>query len=69
MLFRKHIDPRCAYCVHGTTISESQVACVKRGVVQAQDRCGAFRYEPLRRIPQRPAELPLEKMKAEDFEL
>ena len=69
MLFRKHIEPRCAYCVHGATISETQVACVKRGVVSAEYRCGSFRYEPLRRIPQRPAELPTKKMKAEDFEL
>ena len=54
MLFRKHIDPRCAYCVHGGTISETQVICIKRGVVAAGDRCGSFRYDPLRRQPQRP---------------
>lgn len=69
MLFRKHIDPRCAYCIHGTTISESQVVCVKRGVVAAEGRCSAFRYEPLSRVPQRPVELPTNKLKAEDFDL
>ena len=28
MLFRKKIDPRCAYCVKGTRISDEEVACV-----------------------------------------
>lgn len=69
MLFRKHIDPRCAYCAHGSTISETQVICIKRGVVQAEDRCGSFRYDPLRRTPQRPVDLPTEKLRAEDFEV
>lgn len=69
MKFRKHIDPRCAYCVHGSTISDTQVACVKRGIVAMEYRCGSFRYDPLRRIPQRPVDLPTEKLRAEDFEV
>lgn len=33
MLFRKDMDPRCAYCTKGSRIGEDKVACVKRGVV------------------------------------
>ena len=32
-LFRKNIDPRCAYCQRGQQISETDVMCVKHGVV------------------------------------
>mgnify|MGYP006925981580 CR=1 FL=1 len=31
MLFRKDMDPRCAYCQRGQQINEREVACVKRG--------------------------------------
>ena len=33
MLFRKDIEPRCAYCTQGVRINETQVACVKKGIV------------------------------------
>ena len=32
-LFRKNIEPRCAYCARGARIDDGHVACVKRGVV------------------------------------
>ena len=32
-LFRKDIEPRCAYCEKGSQFSETEVACVKRGIV------------------------------------
>ena len=35
MLFRKDMDPRCAYCQRGQQINEREVACVKRGIVAA----------------------------------
>ena len=47
MLFRKDMDPRCAYCAKGSRIGEDKVACVKRGVVMPEDHCGAFKYDPL----------------------
>ena len=49
MLFRKKIDPRCAYCAKGTRLSDEEVACVKCGIVAAEHHCGAFRYDPLKR--------------------
>ena len=69
MKFRKRIDPRCAYCIHGSTISETQVACVKRGIVPAEHHCPAFRYDPLKRVPPRPVKLEQSKLKQEDFSL
>ena len=69
MLFRKNMDPRCAYCRRGRQISEREVACVKRGVVPVEHRCGAFRYDPLKRVPPRPASLDTGKLREEDFSI
>ena len=66
-LFRKNIEPRCEYCDKGSRISDTQVACVKRGIVACEHRCGAFRYDPLKRVPPRPVKL--SEKKAEDFTL
>lgn len=69
MLFRKDIEPRCAYCARGTRIDEGHVACIRRGVVAEEDKCASFRYDPLRRTPPRPAELNTEKLSPEDFQV
>ena len=68
-LFRKDIEPRCAYCARGNQINDTQVACHKKGVVNCADHCGAFRYDPLKRVPPRPAVLDTDKLSQEDFEL
>ena len=67
MLFRKDIERCCAYCCRGQGISEREVACVKRGVVPAENSCRSFRYDPLKRVPPRPAVLETERLKPEDF--
>jgi len=69
MLFRKDIDPRCAYCKRGQRLNEREVACVKRGVVPAEHACHSFRYDPMKRVPPRPAALELGKLKKEDFSI
>ena len=69
MLFRKNIEPRCAYCRRGQQINDREVACVKRGIVPVEHHCRAFRYDPLKRVPPRPAALSMEKLKQEDFSL
>ncbi|MBE6995220.1 MAG: hypothetical protein E7429_00580 [Ruminococcaceae bacterium] len=68
-LFRKDIDPRCAYCEWGRQINERDVACVKKGVVPVEHHCRAFRYDPLKRVPPRPAALNTGTLKDEDFSL
>ncbi len=44
----------CKYCEHAKTLSDPEVMlCEKRGVVPAGHGCRRFRYDPLKRIPQR----------------
>lgn len=69
MLFRKKIDPRCAYCEKGSRLNDTEVACVKCGVVPAEHHCGSFRYDPLKRVPPRPVKLHTEELNEEDFNL
>ncbi|WP_417045139.1 hypothetical protein [Dysosmobacter sp.] len=68
-LFRRDMDPRCAYCEKGQQINEREVACVKRGVVPVESHCRSFRYDPLKRVPPRPAALDTENLNEEDFSL
>jgi hypothetical protein len=69
MLFRKNIDPRCAYCAKGNVIGEGEVACAKRGVVSPEGHCSAFQYDPLKRVPPRPLKPDMKTLKEEDFSL
>lgn len=69
MLFTKKIEPRCAYCERSAALDEEQVICLKRGVVSAGGSCRAFRYDPLKRVPPKPAALELGKLRDEDFVL
>ena len=68
-LFRKNMEKRCAYCVHGVTISDTEVACERKGIVGAGGHCFRFAYDPLRRVPPRPEPLKSDKYCAEDFKL
>ena len=68
-LFRKKIEPRCEYCAKGAQFSETEVACVKRGVVACGHHCGAFVYDPLKRVPPRPVKLAKGKLQQADFEI
>ena len=69
MLFRKDIDPRCAYCQHGNELDEDRVLCPKKGVVSSSDHCRSFQYDPLRRKPPEMAQLDFSKLSQKDFNL
>ena len=69
MLFRRDIEPRCAYCAKGNALNDREVICVKRGIVAAEDSCRAFRYDPMKRVPPRPAKLSTSTLTDEDFKL
>ena len=69
MVFRKNIDPRCAYCQRGQQINEREVACVKRGIVPMEDHCRSFKYDPLKRVPPRPAKFSGSGLSGDDFKL
>lgn len=68
-LFRKNIEPRCAYCAKGSAISEREVICQRKGVVASEFHCRAFRYDPLKRTPPRPVKLETSKLTEEDFKI
>ncbi len=55
-LLRKNIEPRCIYCEHGTPMADGErVLCRRKGVLNGSAHCSAFRYDPLRRVPPKPA--------------
>ena len=68
-LFRKNIEPRCAYCTKGSAISEHEVICQRKGVVAAEFHCRGFRYDPLKRVPPRPVKLETSKLTEDDFKI
>lgn len=68
-LFQEDIDPRCAYCANGSLLEGEQILCAKKGVVSASGSCRAFRYDPLKRVPPKPAVLEPSKHAPEDFRL
>ena len=68
-LFRKNIDPRCAYCDKGNAINEREVICSRKGIVAPEFPCRGFRYDPLRREPPRPLKPETSKFSAEDFKI
>lgn len=69
MLFRKKIEPRCAYCKHAAPAEPETVICRKKGIRQETQHCWKFSYDPLRRIPPRPVQVDFTKYDDQDFSL
>jgi len=69
MLFRKNMEPCCAYCKHGIQINLDRVGCVKQGVVPLYGSCRKFSYDPLKREPERPRKLIGQAQDGEVFKL
>ncbi|MFR0769688.1 MAG: hypothetical protein ACLSHO_08995 [Dysosmobacter sp.] len=53
----------------GSRSAKREVACVKHGIVPVEHHCRGFHYDPLKRVPPRPASLDTAKLKEEDFSL
>ncbi len=67
-LFGSKIEPACSYCGWGNPTGDgAMILCEKQGVVDLHFSCRHFRYDPLRRVPKRPAPLP--KFDNSDFSL
>ena len=66
MLFRKDIEPRCAYCQRGRPLGE-RVICARKGVMDPAGYCRGFVYDPLKRVPPKPARVDFIQWKDEDF--
>ncbi len=56
-LFRRDIEPRCSYCSRANPLDDTHMTCYKRGIVPIDGNCRSFRYDPIRRIPPKPAVL------------
>ena len=69
MLYRDDFEACCAYCLHGRTMGDGEVFCERRGVVKADGNCRHYQYDPLRRVPNRPAVLAPGSHDKEDFTL
>lgn len=57
MLFRKGIEPMCAYCSLGSDVTKDEIICRRYGIVEPYDWCSRFKYDPYRRSPPRPPRL------------
>ncbi len=67
-LLNEKISPACVYCAVGKLSCDgTSVLCLKKGVMQPDSRCRAFRYDPLKRVPKEKARLP--EYSAEEFSL
>ena len=69
MLFRKDIHKLCVYCKHAARIDDNTLICRKKGIVNRWDYCRAFRYDPLKRVPEPPAQMQLPDLGQEDYSL
>ncbi|MDO5548222.1 MAG: hypothetical protein Q4F79_07010 [Eubacteriales bacterium] len=56
-LYSKTIEPHCAYCSHCTKDNEHQGVCDLRGIVALAGQCRKFQYNPLMRVPPKPARI------------
>ena len=69
MLFKKDMEPRCAYCARGTQLEGNAILCKKKGVIPLAGACSAFRYDPLKRVPPRPVTPDFCHLDGKDFTL
>lgn len=67
VLFKKDIEPCCAYCKRGAALDEEQVMCIKKGIVSSAGSCRRFQYDPLKRTPPKPITVDFSHLKEEDF--
>lgn len=68
LLNKSSIPPACEYCTHGTLAADKKtVLCAKKGVMRYNSSCKKFSYDPLKRQPKRPMDLP--EFEADEFKL
>ncbi len=56
MKLKSEIDDKiCKYCEKSTEIPlTGNMLCPKKGIVDPDHVCGAFKYDPFKRVPKRP---------------
>lgn len=67
-MFDKKLMRSCAWCSYGKSSDYTdEVFCTKRGVTSKNDYCRRYKYDPLKRTPQRIR--PADGYSPEDFKL
>ncbi|MBQ8029211.1 MAG: hypothetical protein IJ262_07370 [Clostridia bacterium] len=52
LIDEKKYDPKCEYCRFGRVPDDRKsVLCSYKGIMQLDDSCRKFKYDPLKRIP------------------
>ena len=69
MLFRKNMEKLCLYCSHAARVDENTMVCTKKGLVDGHSHCRGFRYDPLKRVPDPPAQMHLPEYDSGDYSL
>lgn len=64
--FGKNIPPSCKYCEFGESRTDG-IFCEKKNQIVEDKKCMRYRYDPLKRIPDIPPELP--DYSEEDFKI
>lgn len=66
--FNKKIDKKCEYCLHSKSyLNNQEILCKYKGVVMADNKCRRFKYDILKRKPNKIHNS--ENYTAEDFAL
>jgi len=67
IFLRRNIMPKCIYCSRGKRCKNTDlVVCPKHGIVNIDDKCRSFKYDPLKRCPElmkKPKQYSLEDFK------
>ena len=57
MLTEKRCEKRCEYCAWADKTAGGDMLCYYHGPVDKDNSCRKYKYDPFKRVPERPAEL------------
>jgi len=53
-MFDKTLPKKCEYCLLSSPLGDNgEMICEKRGIVNSDDYCRSYKYDPLKREPMR----------------
>lgn len=69
-MFRQKVEPACSYCAHGFEVTEEFINCTKKKKMMDRDeKCIHFQYDPLKRVPAKQKALDFSKYEEYDYSL
>lgn len=69
MLFKDKEYRFCANCSRAIEFDGDTMLCIKKGLVSKERICRAFHYDPLKRVPVKPAPIDFSDFRDVDFSL